>query len=160
MIFQPWLTKWGLSMAPAYETYLKQVKQGLCCSRTEQKRLITALEQEILDAFPDAGDVSLPQIEEQFGPPEMMAQELQQALPGDVAAKTAKRRLRKICLIFSLSLLVVVLIAGGIIYQEHIKAENTPPEVIVVTQPPEIIVVTPAPRPVYEFPPESFPSQK
>ncbi len=160
MIFRLWIIKWGLAMAPAYVTYLKQVKQGLCCSRAEQKRLLTALEQEILDAFPDADNISLAQVEEQFGPPEMLAQELQQVLPGDVAANTAKKRLRKICLIFSLSLLVVVLIAGGIIYQEHIKAENTPPDVIVVTQPPEIIVVTPAPRPVYEFPPESLPAGK
>lgn len=155
MILRPWRIKWGLIMAPAYVTYLKQVKQGLCCSQAEQKRLLTALEQEILDAFPDADNISLAQIEKQFGPPEMMAQELQQVLPGDAAANAAKKRLHRICLIFSLGLLIVVLIAGSLIYREHIKAENTPPDIIVVTASPEIIVVTPAPRPV-ELPPESF----
>lgn len=146
-------------MAPAYVTYLKQVKQGLCCSQAEQKRLLAALEQEILDAFPDASNISLEKIESQFGPPVMMAQELQQALPGDAAANAAKRRLRRICLIFSLGLLTVVLIAGSLIYREHIRAENTPPDVIVVTQPPEIVVITPVPRPV-ELPPESFPPEE
>ena len=146
-------------MAPAYVTYLKQVKWGLCCSRTEQKHLITALEQEILDAVPNADHASLTQIEEQFGPPEIMAQELQQALPDDAVANTAKKRLRKICLIFSLGLLAIVLIAGSIIYGEHIKAKNTPPDVIVVTQPPEIVVVTPKPL-VVELPPASVPPEE
>lgn len=146
-------------MAPAYVTYLKRVTQGLCCSRTEQKRLIAALEQEILDTIPNADRAPLTEIEEQFGPPDMMAQELQQTLPDDTAAQTAKKRLRRICLIFSLCLLAVVLIAGGIIYQEHIKAENTPPDVIVVTQPPEIIMVTPRP-PISELPPASYPPEE
>lgn len=145
-------------MAPAYVTYLKQVKRGLCCSRAEQKRLLTALKEEILDTFPDADHASLTQIEEEYGPPELMAQELQQVLP-DNAAATAKKRLRKMGLIFSLGLLAVILIAGGIIYREHIKAENTPPEVIVVTQPPEIIVVTQKP-PVSELPPASVPPEE
>lgn len=146
-------------MAPAYITYLKRVKQGLCCSRTEQKRLITALEQEILDTIPNANHAPLAQIDKQFGPPDEMAQELQQALPDDTAAQTAKKRLRRICLIFSLCFLAVVLIAGGVIYQEHIKAENTPPDVIVVTQPPEIIMVTPRP-PISELPPASYPPEE
>ena len=139
-------------MALAYITYLKQVKRGLCCSRAEQKQLLTALEEEILDTFPDADHASLVQIEEQFGPPALMAQELLQALPDDAAANTAKKRMRKMCLTFSLGLLAIVLI---VIYREHIKAENTPPDVIIVTQPPEIIVVTPKP-PVSELPPASF----
>lgn len=147
--------KWGLTMAPAYVTYLRQVKQGLCCSRTEQKRLIAALEQEILDTIPNADHAPLAEIEEQFGTYDVMAQELQQALPDNAAAQAAKKRLRRICLVFSLCLLAVVLIAGGIIYHEHIKAENTPPDVVVVTQPPEIIMVTPRP-PISELPPASF----
>ncbi len=142
-------------MAPAYVTYLRRVRHGLCCSRTEQKHLITALEQEILDAVPDADHVPLAQIEKQFGPPEVMAQELQQTLPDDTAAQTARKRLHRMCLFFSLCLLAVVLIAGGIIYQEHIKAENTPPDVIVITQPPEIITVPQRP-PIYELPPASY----
>lgn len=146
-------------MAPAYIAYLKQVKRGLCCSRAEQKHLITALEQEILDTIPHADHASLTQIEEQFGPPALMAQELQQALPDNAAANTAKKQLRKICLIFSLGLLAVVLIAGSIIYGEHIKAEKTPPNVIVVTQPPEIIVVTQKP-PISELPPASVPPEE
>ncbi len=146
-------------MAPAYVTYLRQVKQGLCCSRAEQKRLIAALEQEILDTIPNANHAPLAQIDKQFGPPDEMAQELQQALPDDTAAQTAKKRLRRICLIFSLCFLAVVLIAGGVIYQEHIKAENTPPDVIVVTQPPEIIMVTPRP-PISELPPASYPPEE
>ncbi len=141
-------------MAPAYVTYLRRVKHGLCCSRTEQKHLITALEQEILDAFPDADSISPAQIEEQFGPPDAMAQELQQTLPDDTAAQTARRRLHRMCLFFSLCLFAVVLIAGGIIYQEHINAENTPPDVVVVTQPPEIITAPQRP-PIYELPPAS-----
>jgi len=115
MIFQLWRRKWGSTMALAYITYLKQVKQGLCCSRAEQKHLLTALEEEILDTFPDADHASLAQIEEQFGPPVLMAQELLQVLPDDAAANTAKKRMRKMCLMFSLGLLAVVLIAGGII---------------------------------------------
>ena len=146
-------------MAPAYITYLKRVKQGLCCSRTEQKRLITALEQEILDTIPNADHAPLAEIEEQYGPPDVMARELQQVLPDNAATQAAKRRLRRICLFFSLCLLAIVLIAGGIIYQEHIKAENTPPDVIVVTQPPEIIMVTPRP-PISELPPASYPPEE
>lgn len=146
-------------MALAYITYLKQVKRGLCCSKAEQKHLLTALKEEILDTFPDADHASLAQIEEQFGPPALMAQELLQALPDGAAANTAKKRMRKMCLMFSLGLLAVVLIASSIIYKEHIKAENTPPDVIIVTQPPEIIVVTPKP-PVSELPPASFPPEE
>lgn len=146
-------------MAPAYVTYLKRVKQRLCCSRTEQKHLIDALEQEVLDTIPNADDVPFSEIEERFGSPDVMAQELQQTLPDDTAAQTAKKRLHRIYLIFSLCLLAVVLIAGGIIYQEHIKAENTPPDVIVVTQPPEIIVVTQRPS-ISELPPASFPPEE
>ena len=114
-------------MTSAYKTYLKQVKQVLCCSRADQKRLLNGLEQEITEAFPDADNVSMEQIVEQYGPPEDMAQELQQVLPDGSVADSAKKRLRKICLLFSICLLAVILIAGGIIYREHIKAENTPP---------------------------------
>ena len=142
-------------MTPAYRTYLKQVKQALCCSRADQKRLLNGLEEEITETFPDADHVSMEQIVEQYGPPEDMAQELQQVLPSGSAADSAKKRLRKICLLFSLCLLAVILIAGGIVYREHIKAGNTPPDVIVVSQPPEIIYVTPRP-PVFEYPGESY----
>lgn len=155
-------------MSPAYETYLKQVKQGLCCLRAEQKRLVAALEQEILDAFPNAAELSLAQLEEHFGPPERMAQELQQALPENAAADTAKRRLRSMCMLFLLGILTIALIAGGLIYREHQKALNAPREVVVVTPPPEVVVVPrqspvaempPAEAPPVEAPPESFPSE-
>lgn len=142
-------------MTPAYKIYLKQVKQALCCTRADQKRLLNGLEQEITEAFPDALNVSMEQIVEQYGSPKDVAQELQQVLPDGSVADSAKKRLHKICLLFSLCLLAVILIAGGIIYREHIKAENTPPDIIVVTQPPEIIYVTPRP-PVFEYPGESY----
>lgn len=145
-------------MTPAYRTYLKQVKQALCCSRADQKRLLNGLEQEITETFPDAVNVSMEQIVEQYGSPEDMAQELQQVLPSGSAADSAKKRLHKICLLFSLCLFAVILIAGGIIYREHIKAENTPPDIIVVTQPPEIVYVIPSHGPA-ELPGSFLPEE-
>ena len=145
-------------MTPAYRTYLKQVRQALCCSRADQKRLLNGLGQEITEAFPDADNVSMEQIVEQYGPPEDMAQELQQVLPSGSAADSAKKRLHKICLLFSLCLLAVILIAGGLVYREHIKAKNTPPDVIVVSQPPEIIYVIPSRGPA-ELPDSFLPEE-
>lgn len=153
MIVQPWRRKWGVAMPPAYVTYLKQVKQGLRCSRAERKRLLTALKEEILDTFPDADHAALAQIEEEYGPPEIMAQELQEVLPGGAAAAEKKRR-RKMRLMLLLGLLAAVLIAGGIIYREHIKAENTPPD-----ESPEIAAAAAAP-PVSELPPASVPPEE
>lgn len=138
-------------MTPAYKAYLKQVKQAFCCSRADQKHLLNGLEQEITETFPDADNVSMEQILEQCGSPEDIAQELQQVLPSGSVADFTKKRLHKIYLFFSLCLIAVVLIASGIIYREHIKAKNIPPDVVVVTQPPEIIYVTPRP-PVVEYP--------
>ena len=138
-------------MAPAYKTYLKQVKRALCCSKAAQERLIAGLEQEVMEAFPDAGKASIDQIEAQFGAPEAMAQELQQALSDTTSTNTAKKHIHRMWWLFFLCLLAVILVAGCIIYVERAKAEqarleaeNTPPQIIVVEPTPEVIVVEPS----------------
>ncbi len=144
-------------MSPAYIRYLKQVRRALCCSRAERSRLLGGLEQELLDAFPDARHSSFEQIAGQFGAPETMAQELQQALPGG-AACAARRQIRGMWLGFLACLLLITAVAGAVVWREHERAINTPPEVLVVQQPPKVILVQPEPAaephpaPVCELP--------
>ncbi len=104
-----------------------------------------------MDAFPDVSKASVDQITAQFGAPEAMAQELQQALSDTTATNAAKKHIHRMCWLFSLCLFAVILAAGCIIHVEHAKAEqarleaeNTPPQVIVIEPTPEVIVVEPS----------------
>lgn len=146
-------------MSPAYSSYLKQVRRSLCCSRAERKRLLRGLEQEIFEAFPDARQRSFAQIAEQFGAPESMAQELQQALPAS-AAYAAQKQMRSMWIGFLACLLLITAVAGVLVWREHENALNTPPEIIFVQQQPEIILAPPdstsqpCPKPICELPAE------
>lgn len=149
-------------MTPAYKAYLKQVRRALCCSAADRRRLVAGLEQELLEAFPNAEAISMRELAEQFGTPGAMAQELQQALPGG-GADIARRRMLRVWLCFLVCLLFTVLAACGIVWWEHRKAANTPPEVVVIQPPPEIIYVQPGSSvaerpgpPIEERPPEDF----
>lgn len=115
-------------------SYVRKVGRRLHCSQSEKKRLLAGLETELADMCPELESLSLSGISAQFGPPEKVAADLQAALPKEELDQYITRRKWRLCLGFSLAILIIVLLISYLVWLANIDVRYINEETYTDTQ--------------------------
>ena len=96
--------------------YLKQVKRKLRCAGETKRALLSGVEQELAEAFPQGAAPSPAQILDRFGPPEDLARELEAAIPPEELERVRKRRRLLVGLAFAVCAVVIAILICYLIW--------------------------------------------
>lgn len=110
-----------MSQNPAIRAYCRQAGKALEVSGGEKRRLLDGLRQELAERFPAGEPLTLEALCEEAGSPEDAAEALLSGASEKGRARfRAGRKLRLRCAVAAVALLLVV-IAGMLVFFEHYK---------------------------------------